>query len=244
VLMRKCAAAITIVGVVLLMPGAASPAGRSCRSFQPPPTKVVHRAPPADLVSRMAVLRRPQQPGDLPDHDLTSGGFLHLLAIDYVRKLGTGRHGETYYLVPGSVSVLIPPRRCLRGLSPHVRRVQARIRRQEIKRSRTIGLGTFEFGPALGGGGGGFADAHALLHNRTIFTSGNPHGATVSALVPDGVASVTLRWHRGPERNVTVANNFWLTTVPRSAPRAFPHSTIWRDAAGHLVRSFREPGGR
>jgi hypothetical protein len=237
--MRKCALAIAIAGVVLLMPASASPARRSCN--QQPTTHVTHRAPPAELVSQMAVLRRPQQPDDLPDHDLT-GGLFHLLAIDYVRKLGAGRHGETYYLVPGSGNSAIPPDRCLRGLSPHQRRVLARSRREQRKRQRIIGLGMFEFGPRSGGGSG-FADAHALLNNRTVLTSGDAHGATVSALVPDGVASVTLRWHRGPnERNVKVTNNFWLITVPLSAPRAFPNSTIWRDADGHLVRSFRERG--
>jgi hypothetical protein len=241
--MRKCAVAITIAGAVLLMPSPASATSRTC-NLDLPPTRIVHRAPPADLVSRMAVLRRPQQPGDLPDHDLAGGDFLHLLAIDYVRKLGSGRHGETYYLIPGSSNIFLPPKRCLHGLSAHQRRVLARNRREERKRRRTIGLGLFEYGPASGGGGGGFADAHALLNNRTVLTSGNPHGATVSALVPDGVVSVTLRWHRGPERNLAVTNNFWLTTVPRSAPRAFPDSTIWRDAAGHLVRSFRERSGR
>jgi hypothetical protein len=75
-------------------------------------------------------------------------------------------------------------------------------------------------------------------------TAGGNHHSTVTAFVPDGVVSVTLRWHRGPERNATVSNNFWHTTVPRSAPRAFPHSTIWRDADGHVVKSFRVPGGR
>jgi hypothetical protein len=189
----------------------------------------------------MAVLRRPQQAGDLPGHDLR-GGFFHLLAIDYVRKLGAGRHGETYYVIPGSANVLLPPRRCLRGLSPRQRRALERSRREQTRRQRIIGLSVFGFGPRSGGGSG-FADAHALLNNRTVLTSGGAHGSTVTALVPDGVASVTLRWHRGPhERNVKVTNNFWLITVPLSAPRAFPNSTIWRNADGHLVKSFRERG--
>jgi hypothetical protein len=127
-------------------------------------------------------------------------------------------------------------------LSPHRRRVEHRIERRWRKEERTIGLGLFEF-DRTGGGGGGFADVHALLANQTVQTSGGNHRSTVTALVPDGVVSVTLRWHRGPERNVTVANNFWRTTVPLSGWRAFPTTTIWRDADGHVVMSFRWSAG-
>jgi hypothetical protein len=190
----------------------------------------------------MAVLRRPQRPDDLPSRNFGEGSLFHLLAIDYIRKVGEGPGGQSYYVVPASISFPHLSRACLRGLSRHQRRIQRRAEREGRKRSKVIGLGMFNFG-RVSGGGSCCADLHALLNNRTVGTSGNGH-STVTALVPDGVASVTLRWHRGPERNATVHNNFWRTTVPLSAPRAFPHSTIWRDADGHLVKSFREPGGR
>jgi hypothetical protein len=215
-------------------------AAPGCRVHEAP-TKVTHRAPPTGLVSNMEVLRRPQRPDDLPDHDIARSPW-RLLAIDYVRKLGEGPDGETYYLIPGSITYSHLSKTCLRRLSPGQRRLQRRAEREQRARSKVIGLGVFEYGRG-GGGGGCCSDLHALLSNRTTMSIGD-HRSTVTSLVPDGVASVTLRWHRGPERNVTVHDNFWLTTVPLSAPRAFPDSTIWRDAGGHLIRSFREPRGR
>jgi hypothetical protein len=238
--MRRLAFAVGLVAGICLLAGGGAAQAR-CSLDIPPPT-VTHRAPPAELLSRLAVLRRPQQPGDIPAFDFKAFPY-HLLARDYIRKLGSVG-GTGYYLIPGSPASFHVPRRCQSHLSPHQRRVQQRIEREQRKRSRTIGLGMFAFNRRGGGGGGCCSDLHALLSNRTVQTSGIAGHSVVSALVPDGVASVTVRWHRGPERNATVANNFWRVTVPLSAPRAFPHSTIWRDADGHLVKSFRAPGGR
>jgi hypothetical protein len=238
--MRRLAFALGVIASIALA-GPGAEARASCRSFHIAPTELTHRAPEAGLVSHMAVLRRPQQPDDLPSHDLKHFPY-RFLAVDYVRKVA--QVGSTsYYLIPGSPTFMHLSRRCLRRLSPHRRRVEQRIEREQRARSRVIGLGQFEFG-RIGGAGSCCADLDALLANRTIQTTGSGH-SVVTGLVPDGVASVTLRWHRGPsERNATVVNNFWRARVPLSAPRAFPHSTIWRDAGGHLVKSFREPGGR
>jgi hypothetical protein len=237
--MRRLAFAVGVVAALLLV-GPSGAQAATCHVGSPH-TRITHRAPPAGLVSNMAVLRRAQQPGDLPDHEI--GGFpFRLLARDYVRKLATV--GDTsYYLIPASLFYPHLSRACLHQLSPHRRSIERRREARARKLSREIGLGVFEFG-RVSGGGGCCSDLHALLNNRTIQTVGDGH-STVTGLVPDGVASVTVRWHRGPaERSATVANNFWRVRVPLSAPRAFPHSTIWRDAGGHLVKSFREPGGR
>ena len=238
--MRKLALAVVLLAACALAGPAASLAA-SCHA-RIPRARITHRAPPHALLARMAVLRRPQQRGDKPHVDF--GLFPYrLLAIDYMRKLGEGSNGESYYLVPGSTRFPLPPRRCLRHLSRHQRRVQEHIRREERKRGRVIGLGLFLFSDDGSGAGSCCSDAHALVSNHTLLTTGRARRSTVIGLVPDGVASVTLRWHRGPERDATVANNFWVTHVPRSAPRAFPTTTIWRDADGHLVKSFRERGG-
>ena len=237
--MRRHAFAVGLLTGILLA-GTSGVAQAGCRGVHLAPTKITHRAPPAAIVSHMAVLRRPQEPGDLSGLDLARFPY-RLIARDYVRKLGEAG-GVKYYLIPGSPTFFHLPHRCLRRLSPHRRRLEQRIERQGRRRSRAIGLGLFGFGHG-GGGGGCCSDLHALLSGRTVQTSGNGH-SVVSALVPDGVASVTLRWHRGPERHAVVTDNFWHTTVPLSPPHAFPQSTIWRDADGRLVRSFRAPGGR
>jgi hypothetical protein len=232
--MRAHALVLAIcLGAVL---GWASEAQARCRLHQAP-TKVTHRAPPAGLLSHLAVLRRPQEPADIPA-DKHFGHGLRLLAIDYVRRLGVGLNGESYYLVPGSFAALRHSRGCLRGLSPGRRRLEQRIEREARRRERTIGLGLFQVG-ARANGGSGFADLHGLLANETGLTFGTDRRSTTMALVPDGVASVTLRWHHGFERNPPVANNFWVTKVPFGADRAFPVSTIWRAADGTRVTSFR-----
>src|SRR3954452_13575976 len=201
--MRRLAFALGVITALLLV-GPSGVAEASCW-VETPPTRVTHRAPTAGLVSNMAVLRRPQEAGDLPGHQFAGFPF-RLVARDYIRKLATVG-GTSYYLIPVSLSFPHLSRACLRQLSPHRRRIERRREAQERKRSREIGVGVFEF-DRVGGAGGCCSDLHALLNNRSIMTVGDGH-STVTGLVPDGVASITLRWHRGPERDATVANNFW-----------------------------------
>jgi hypothetical protein len=84
--------------------------------------------------------------------------------------------------------------------------------------------------------------------------AGNPHSGTVEMVVPDGVASATVRYPAGPANGfkpkiisppvtVTAAaiGNVLLFNVPRSSGGGQitqPTSMIWRNAAGATIRTF------
>jgi hypothetical protein len=229
--MRRAALLACLVAV-----GAASSAQAECWPFQEG-VRRVHTAPPQELLDRLAILRRPKQAGDDPPFLAPSG----TIAIDYVRRLGEGPHGRVYYLVPGKLTPRHLPARCFRGLTPRQRRNQRGIERRE--RRRKIGLGLLEADPRGGGGGGGYADLRDLMNNYVLGSDGGRHRANLHGMVPDGVASVTLRWHGlTVQRDVTVANNFWVTRAPRgSGQSGLPTTTIWRGPDGHVVKSFRQP---
>jgi hypothetical protein len=76
----------------------------------------------------------------------------------------------------------------------------------------------------------------------------------VVGVVPDGVASVDVRYprfaDRGPgsrvvdhrrrvHRDTDVVDNVFAVTVPRPAQDALPSLLLWRDAAGTVARIFR-----
>src|SRR3954451_14242716 len=112
--MRRLAFALGVITALLLV-GPSGAAEASCW-VKTPPTRVTHRAPAAGLVSNMAVLRRPQEAGDLPGHQF-AGFPVPLVARDYTRKLATVG-GTSYSLIPASLSFPHLSRACLRQLSP------------------------------------------------------------------------------------------------------------------------------
>jgi hypothetical protein len=202
---------IAAIACVALLLSAGAAEASTCNPLRQQKTRKVHKAPPTNLLDRMAILRRPKQAGDDPPYLALSG----TVAIDYTRKLADGPGGRAYYLVPGKLP---------------------------CSRTRAIGLGVWEF-DGKGGGGGGYGDAHALVNNLLLGSEGDRHRTFVHGLVPDGVATVTVRWHGlTVQRDLTVANNFWVTRAPRgSGESGFPTTTIWRGADGHTVKSFRQP---
>jgi hypothetical protein len=99
-----------------------------------------------------------------------------------------------------------------------------------------------------GGGGGGGASAAAIRRQGMFMSAGTNHGAILSGIVPDGVASVTFDYpaqhHSGqhddskPAASVTatVLNNVIVTSIPRSAENAFGSKMTWRSANGAILR--------
>jgi hypothetical protein len=92
----------------------------------------------------------------------------------------------------------------------------------------------------------------------------------IDGLVPDGVASVTLKYRRRADRTVPVLNNFFVLSVhgrikrlkvhrspqglpiPPIAPPPFPPTSgalgaiapieiVWRDAQGIAIKTIKQP---
>jgi hypothetical protein len=113
-----------------------------------------------------------------------------------------------------------------------------------------------DLGHGLIGGDGGGGSSAAQIENAESASTGPPGtdtSATITMIVPDGVASVTLRYPAGrasgyspkvsPPFTVTAPaiGNELVVTVPRSAgggPIGNPTVMIWRNAQGRAVRSF------
>lgn len=254
-------------------------ARRACRPTTPRPLPgTTHDVPAQATLDAVAALRRPAVPGDT--FPARPGMVFGETYVDYTRSL-TSASGKSFYLVVArfTPSVYQPSASCLdaehaqlvkllRG-KPRTLRSAAlgefgRIRRGQEQTPAAPtgprdGLFLFSKGPGgkgLGGGGGGGTIADFRKYG--LFTSsGRDASSTLTGLVPDGVASVTLqyprtvsrgRWYKPAvypsaiERTVPVQQNVLSVRVPRGAPDAFPPRMVWRAADGTVVHVATRPG--
>jgi hypothetical protein len=107
-------------------------------------------------------------------------------------------------------------------------------------------------GGAIGGTGGGGATAAAIERGQDAGSGppGSSTSATITMVVPDGVAKVTLRYPAGrasgyspkisPPFTITTApvENLLVVRVPRSNPLQ-QGAMIWRAADGHTIKTFK-----
>lgn len=179
--------------------------------------------PSAELRSILAPLRRPTTPSDALPPDAPS--------IDaegvYVRFIRRARviDGSTFYLVPAAHA-------CEKGFLAH-----------ETLFLLTVG------GPF---GSGVWPPVAAWFIKHQGYSGGFGWDAgteTVSGLVPDGVAKVTLRYQHEDSwfpASVTVAvvNNVWAALVPYSTVPAVretpgqPEKIMWRSRKGKLLKTL------
>jgi hypothetical protein len=221
-------------------PASASVAGRpgaqlavlaSCATSQ---TKELQGAPSQSLLSILGVLRRPATPADaLPpafQHNLLRG-FTRAVYVNYIRRARV-IGGVSYYIYPAVVGGCgQPTHEGIRDLATHV----------------PLGHGIYG---SVGGGGATTAD---IEDGRDLVTGppGSSQSCTITMVVPDGVASVTLRFPAGPangfRKNVispaaTVTTNpvgsLVAVKVPRSGGTIGQATMTWRAANGHVIKTF------
>jgi hypothetical protein len=183
--------------------------------------------PEPSLLSILGVLRRPATPVD----SLPAGvGGIGDVFVRYVRRTRV-LDGSSYYLYPA-----------LQGCRPG---------HQAIDTATThVDLGH----GILGGVGSGDTSTRQIETGQAASTGppGSDTSATITMIVPDGVASVTLRYPAGrasgysprisPPFTVTTAvvGNEVVVTVPRSAGGGpiWKPTMIWRGARGRIRRVF------
>ena len=220
----------------------------NCDPFELPHGRgrVTTRMPGAALRSQLAVLRRPQAPGDRLRRDQLTGvresGFFRTIAAGSVRLLANSSADEHIYLVPGNLAPVRLRKRCLRALSRRERRRALRIERSDRRLARHITLFVANFG-LRGSGLVGGIDAGGLRQNLGEFGFGDEHHMTLGALVPDDVASVEVRFEHGKRtRTATVSNNVWTMLLHEHAPAALDVvSMTWRRADGSTIKRFSGP---
>lgn len=199
----------------------------SCRG------KALQGPPSRSLLSILGVLRRPATAADARS-GIVAQGFTSAIFVHYIR-LARVVDGSTYYVYPAVVGG------CGTGEKPHEGMM-------ELAKHVDLGGGT------IGGTGGGGASAAQIERGEDAGTGppGSSTSATITMIVPDGVASVTLRYPAGrasgyspkisPPVTITTAavNNLVVVRVPRSGgggPIRAPIMT-WRAADGRPIRTF------
>jgi len=219
-------------------PGSATvPAGRlPSRTARSSPAACGHvgalkGAPSKSLLSILGVLRRPATAADAAS-GIVARGFISGVFVHYIR-LARVVDGSPYYVYPGIVGG------CGTGEPPHQGIM-------ELAKNVDLGHGI------IGGTGGGGATAAAIERGADASSSGQPGSSTSSTItmvVPDGVATVTLRYPAGrasgyspkisPAFTITTApvGNLVVATLPRSNPLQ-QDTVIWRSAAGRVIKTI------
>jgi hypothetical protein len=229
-----------------------------------------HDAPSQAILDLLAPLRRPVTPADAdakPSGITPWGGQIYL---DYARTVRSA-NGQALTIIVSRYTrpSFRPSDRCLNAIHARLVKLAASqpsgIRRYALRefdrlRKAQAKAPAEPAGPQDGvflfsrGGGGGGASAAELATRGMFFSAGGARrgGATLNGLLPDGVATVTLKYpkrvSRGPyykptvfprafSRTVHVHDNVISLHVTRAAMDAFPHRMIWRDSGGRIIRT-------
>jgi hypothetical protein len=207
------------------------------------------------MLSTLSVLRRPATAADRLPKAVTVGGDVVGVYVRYVR-LARVVDGVSYYLVPAQASSDTP------ALSPHcVAAITTKLRHALPKIPVDLRAPTLAFAhrllaadtahPPIGGVvcliavGGGSNGGSCGAWPAEIRADGMLSGlAPVAGIVPDGVASVTVRYPAAnghPARTVAagvVGNVFAAPVRHFSAGHAGRPSMVWRDARGKVVKTI------
>jgi hypothetical protein len=228
-----------MLGVVVLVAAAlpASTAAAKCPS-SPSRQTVSEAPPPSALADRLGVLRRAQTPEDRATIEPLKHLDLRILYAQSLRLLRQDPDGRSWYLYAGKTQPRHYARACLRRMPASLRRTLLRDERRSRVLARTVRFGFFEFGGEAGGGTFG-ADLRALTHNLATLSVGRRDGgASLSAVVPDGVAWVNLTLGDGERRVVDVDGNFWQVDVESAGFQSIPRRTVWKAADGTVIARF------
>lgn len=193
--------------------------------------KALRRAPSRSLLSILGVLRRPATAADAGS-GIAAHGFTSAVFVNYIRRARVV-DGSPYYVYPAIVGG------CGTGEAPHEGIM-------ELATNVNIGHGL------TAGTGGGGATAAQIEQGGDAGSSGVPGSstsATLTMVVPDGVAKVTLHYPAGhasgyspkisPAVTITTApvNNLVVVLVPRSSPLQQGTMT-WRAADGRVIKKL------
>ena len=233
--------------------------------------------PDPALIAQLAALRRPANEEDLAaEAQLESRpGFRGMVYRRYTRVLHTAG-GKTLELsiAQGGFVFTPPPAVCaerrdrildrlLRRASRPVRRTTRRIlrhlRREEQRAPQAPhdGVYVFSFDASGSGGGGGGGDARSFAKFGNFISSGGGKeaGTQLTGVVPDGVASITLRapkvvargnfkplrFKQAYERTVAVHENAVSVHIPRPIDATIGVTQLWRDATGTVIHTVHPP---
>ena len=204
-------AVVTTVSVALVQrtsAGTVDP-GPRCVDNRPQTLATTTDAPPAELTALLAVLRRPQRPGDR----IANLNRLAALPITGVNpdaiRLASNRGGLRIHLVPAQNVRYFRPLPDTPGCNRLV----------QPEPTPAAGVCLVENGSD---GGATCNDTAAIRRGLTMLTGGGRrHGFTrVAGIAPDGVTAVIWRVHRGKgflDTGIPVHGNVYAAAVPGRA---------------------------
>lgn len=222
-------------------------------------------SPSGRLLSLLGVLRRPASAADAYARAVfaMSPGEIREVFIRYARPVRV-LHRARFFIVPaGDVTGFrVVPARCvaeersalqriLRHTSvashAHTVGLQAQyLAWQRYRAAHPEGVCLAAFSAAVGGGGGGSVDCRYTVGDIERGSAQFSLGQLLYGVVPDAVATVTVRFstvngRRSRPTTATVVRNVWVIARPRRT--SYPSAWIWRDAAGRIVKTVRWPPG-
>jgi hypothetical protein len=227
----------------------------ACRSRTAPGASISYGSPSSSVLSSLAALRRPRSPADSfsPSAGAIAERLYARTLVDvYARYIRQARaaHGVEYYLIPAGglrpsatarPACLAAQLTAARHLLPHLpsseraatlRFLAGRLaleRRLAQPRGETVCLLTI-----------GLYDLRCGI-GTFAYQGSASRGTYINGIIPDGVATVTLRFE-GPSLTITTrpVNNVFVAYVPRNAGVG-PISITWRSARGAAIRVLPEP---
>jgi hypothetical protein len=195
-------------------------------------SNVLQGAPSKSLLSILGVLRRGSTAADALPRKLAAWGAGSNAFVHYIRRTRVV-NGSPYYIYPA----------ILGGCG-----LQARQGIMELDTNIDLG------GGAIGATGGGGTSAAEIKQGQAVGTGppGSSTSSTLTMIVPDGVARVTLRYPAGrasgysakisPAVTITSTpvNNEVIVSVPRSGGGGAIHhaKVIWQAADGRVIKTF------
>lgn len=205
--------------------GRPSPSSCQGKALQGPPSK--------SLLSILGVLRRPATAADAGS-GITAQGFTSAVFVHYIRRARV-ISGSPDYIYPAILGGCGTGEKAHEGI-------------MHLAKNVDLGHGL------VGGTGGGGASAADIEQGKDVERGppGSSTSETITMVVPDGVATVTLHYGPGPASGYTkkisppftitspAINNELVVLLPRSVSlEGVPGvRMIWRAANGHIIKTF------
>jgi hypothetical protein len=227
-------AAVVAVGAVVLLSGhraAVAPAQR----LVIPRDAASERA----MLAILGVLRRPQTPADRnpgPLNQLDQGSPAGSPIKSLERLAAVTRSGTRIYLVPINKPTQVQIKHALSDFSPKRERPAMRRQLQALVRHGPEFRGLYLVGI---GGSSVCGDAKAIVNGGCWTSSGGIAGNSVTVVVPDGVAQVSITTPSGtaPVKTFTAAVHGNVATFQTPAPveNLGQDKMVWRGRSGAVI---------
>jgi hypothetical protein len=236
------------------------PSTPSCETAGPAPAQLVSGPMPSAFLHDFSVLNRPATGQDhLPKSTLPGPWSVELSSIleSSIRLVRSTPNGARDYMIVGyrRSQRALPPRRCL----PVIRRANPAL--HELEKVFSILAGENRVLSDLAAQRGAQrAKPQAVV---CVFEVGGNHGfgclspsavdsiayeasdygrppATVTGIVPDGVAKIQASYADGRRIDAPVEHNLLIYQVGLAAPNAAPKQVVWLNAQGHAIRRLEQ----